>query len=213
MDRSGKGRWGDWRVEILDPAASFLHGAAGNEYSQFGEDGILAALFARIGETNRWCFEVGAADGLFCSNTKRLRDAGWKALLIEADEKHFAELMTHASEKVQCVRHLIAGDDLDRLLARAGAPADLDFGVIDIDGQDWHILKALTVYRPRVLLVEHSGHASSAVPPQGSAHGQAGLQEIVDLGREKGYVALAKTAVNVIFCSREAWDARMPGEF
>lgn len=65
-----------------------------NVYSQFGEDGLLEAIFERIGAANRWCCECGAADGVFFSNTRALitNDYQWSAVLIEADAEQFHKL-------------------------------------------------------------------------------------------------------------------------
>ena len=63
-----------------------------NIYSQFGEDGVLAEIFKRIGATNKQCFECGAADGKWFSNSRRLIDEGWSAALIEADPVNWKEL-------------------------------------------------------------------------------------------------------------------------
>lgn len=194
-------------MEILDPRADFLLGTAGNVTSQFGEDGVLEALFARIGTRNTFAFECGAADGLFYSNTKHLRDQGWSALLIEADDTQFDKLATHATENVHCVRQKVVGDDLDRLLARHKAPLDLDLGVIDIDGQDFWLWKHLELYRPRVMMVEYSGHKDCPVPAEGATYGQAGFKHIVELGITKKYTPLARTNVNVLLCESEVWGA------
>lgn len=100
---------------------------------------------------------------------------------------------------------MVAGDDLDKLLASVGAPVDLDLGVLDTDSQEWHLWKAMRVYRPRVLMVEYSGALSAPVPPEGARLGQAGLKEIVELGREKDYAALCRTNVNALFVREDAW--------
>lgn len=194
-----------YQLTVLDPGAVFLHGRNVSTSAQFGEDGLLAAVLERVGATNRWCFEVGAGDGEWLSNTKVFRDAGWAGLLIEADDTKFDALTRWASPTVRCVRQKIEGDDLDRLLARCQAPADLDVGVIDIDGQDYWLWKHMTRHRPRIMLVEYSG--SCAVPPEGATGGQAGAGALIALGREKGYVALARTNVNLLFCRTDVWLA------
>lgn len=213
MDRSGKSRqWGPWIFEVLDPRADFLKGAAGNEYSQFGEDGLIEALFERIGARNKFAFECGAAEGIFCSNTKRLRDRGWDAVLIEIDVHKYAELKENAAEglrpgqSVSCVNAVVGPVPLDRILEEFHAPLDLDLGILDVDGQETHIWRRLTKHRPRVMLVEYSGALSAPVPPEGHQEkGQAGLKEIVELGREKGYAALCRTNVNVLLAEEKTW--------
>lgn len=193
-------------VTILDQSAGWLMGKQRNVTSQFGEDGLIAAVFSKIGETNRWCFEVGAADGLFYSNTKSLRDAAWNAVLIDADEQLVRKCREYESSQVHVVHERIASGSLDAILARCGSPANPDLGVIDIDGQDYWAWKGL-VARPRVMLVEYGyWNPPDRIPqPHEGTEAQAGLGAIVELGKAKGYVALATTICNVLFVDRKAW--------
>ena len=195
-------------VTVLDARAEWLEGQQRNDTSQFGEDGLIEAVLDRVGETNRWCFEVGASDGLFYSNTKRLRDLGWNAVLIEADGRLAEECRRFENDRVQVVHERIADGNLDAILARCGSPASPDLGIIDIDGQDYWAWKAL-VFRPRVMLVEfmylnENMTDPGFIPTQGG-EGQAGFEAIVGLGREKGYAAIASTFCNVLFVDKDVW--------
>lgn len=191
-------------VDILDERASFLSGRQRNVFSQFGEDGLIEAALARFGITNKWCFEVGAHNGEWYSNTKVLRDQGWSALLIECEENAFGQLVRFSNDRVFCVREKIGIDSLDRLLSDAAAPADVDFGVIDIDGQDYWVWDGLRRFAPRLMLVEFSRASEEDIPPLGDTGiRQATLNPILKLGESKGYVALCKTFVNVLFAKRE----------
>ena len=58
-----------------------------NVYSQFGEDGILAAIFEKLGTCNKWVLECGASDGVFFSNSRKLIEEGWNGVLVEADRR------------------------------------------------------------------------------------------------------------------------------
>lgn len=193
-------------VKILDDSAKWLDGRQRNDTSQFGEDGLIEAVLERIGETNRWCFEVGAADGLFFSNTKRLRDAGWTSVLIEAGQEQFAKLRQLANGKTIVVNERINYGSLDRILGELHAPEDLDFGVIDIDGQDYWAWDGMKLFQPRVMLVEfmYDLPDPAFVPPE-NGEGQAGLEAIIELGRQKGYTPLAGTYCNVLFARKDVW--------
>jgi hypothetical protein len=143
--------------------------AARDVHSQNGEDGIIAAVFSAIGEGDRWCCEFGAWDGIHFSNTRALIEAGWSALLIEADSRRFAELQANNAafgDRVVAVNQLVTATGADRLdaIADAAGVPELDLLVLDIDGFDFEVLDGLS-RRPRVVCVEvNAGHdPSSAV--------------------------------------------------
>lgn len=195
-------------LALIHPAAGFLAGRGANSTSQFGEDGIVEACLEKFGATNRWCFEVGANDGLFFSNTHRLRCADWNAVLIESDPDLFGRLCDQRSEKVRCIHEKIGPDSLDRILADCGAPQDIDLGVIDIDGQDYWAWDGMRQYRPRLMLVEFDygtdgPEGMGTWVPMIGGEGQATYRAIKRLGELKGYAALAKTTVNLLFVQAE----------
>lgn len=180
-----------------EPHVAWLKDKASNVYTQFGEDGLIEAVFQRIGETNRQCFEIGAADGLFFSNTLRLRESGWRAVLIESDQHQFQKLKNRFGNESVCL-HMTCSS-LNEPLQSAGIMRDLDFGVIDIDGQDYYLWEDMTEFKPRVMLVEISTrNAADPVPERGGV-GQAGIDAIKALGQSKGYTLVAETHCNALF--------------
>lgn len=181
----------------------WLEGTGANAYSQYGEDGLIAAAFQRIGCKNNWCFEVGAADGVFYSNTAALRDIGWSAVLLESSWTQYCELRKHASQRVTC-RH-VSVDNLDAELATVGAPIDIDFGVIDVDGQDYWLWHDLLIYRPRIVLVEfHWADGDQYIPPRSkTCRKQAGEGAMRRLAAAKGYKVVARTHVNLLCVAAE----------
>lgn len=197
---------GKLAAEILDSRFDWLEGREFNSYSQYGEDGLIEACLERFGVSNKWCFEVGAHDGVYFSNVKKLWDSGWNAVLIEGDAGRYKECCRFESGRVRCVHEYIGLASLDRILESYNAPKDLDFGVIDVDGQDYWILTGLEVYRPRLLLVEFrvvDGNYDDVCIPLLRGKGQAAFGPIKELGESKGYVALARTHVNILFCAKE----------
>lgn len=173
----------------------WLKGKAANTYSQFGEDGLIAAVFERIGTTNRQCFEIGAADGRWYSNTLKLREHGWQALLMEAEPELFNKLQAEFGQKSICRRGYFSC--LNAPLRDAEFDHRPDFGVIDIDGQDWHMWESLE-FVPRVMLIETHPEPSEPCPVVGG-EGQAGLDAVKALGSWKGYELVAATYCNALF--------------
>ena len=190
----------------------WLAKAFDNVYSQFGEDGLIAAVFDRIGTTNRHCFEVGAYDGTACSNARALTDQGWAACLIEKDDERYAKLeaMYADNGSVPTVHGCVFPWTIDDILDTAGCPVDMDLGVIDIDEQDFWVWAGMQRHIPRVMLVEFAAYKPRwQIPMIRSDEGepdirvQAGLGHILALGVAKGYVALAQTVCNVLFVRKE----------
>jgi hypothetical protein len=188
-------------IEILSPRAGFLIGRGANFTSQFGEDGLIATWLEKFHPANKWCFEVGAADGTYLSNTKLLRSQGWTAVLIEADAEKYETLRTLASPSVFTVPKRIQHNSLDPILEKCGAPKQLDLGVIDIDGWDYWAWDGLREFRPRLMLVEFSFRSEEEAEfvPVHDGAGQANYKAILRLGKDKGYEALVKTHCNILF--------------
>ena len=185
-------------------AGKFLVGREFNCTSQWGEDGLIAAIFERIGAVNQWCFEVGAADGLLYSNTLALRCKGWNAILIKADDREYRRLTFFANPKIRCVHQVVNSKSLDVLLDSFAAPRDMDLGIIDVDGPDYWVWHGMRNYKPRVMIVEFApDHLRSedhiCKDDKANWEDQSGKNAIVSLGIDKGYIHLGTTGYNSLF--------------
>jgi hypothetical protein len=190
----------------------WLDGCCRNVHSQYGEDGLLEAIFQRIGVTNSQCFEVGAYDGNLLSNVANLICQGWGGVLVEQDEQLHAECAARYADRddVQCVREHVFPWTFEGILEAAGMPREPDLGVIDIDEQDFWLWAGMQRIRPRVMVVEFGlGRPVDQVPPlvgyvkEAEPVIQAGENMIHYLGVTKGYRAVAVTRTNCLFVSND----------
>ena len=192
-----------------------LSAFASNVTSQFGEDGILAEIFRRIGAPRRSCVEFGAWDGKYLSNTWALwHEQGWRAVLIEGDRGRHDALARSLGGFPQvtpvCAYVQPEGENsLDNLLARQGLDEDFDLLSIDVDGEDYHIWRGLSRRRPRVVAIEYN----PTIPPElelvqrkGEYFG-ASARALVSLARAKGYRLACCTKTNCIFVGEKDWPA------
>jgi hypothetical protein len=188
---------------------------AANVTSQSGEDGILAEVFRRIGVAHRSCVEFGAWDGKYLSNTWPLwHDQGWRAVLIEGHAERHAALVRSLGDfpRVSAVCAYVQPEgesSLDNLLARSGLEQDFDLLSIDVDGDDYHIWRGLSGFRPRVVVVEYN----PTIPPElalvqrkGGYFG-ASARALEALAADKGYRLAACTKTNCIFVDARLWGA------
>jgi regulator of replication initiation timing len=184
-------------------------------FSQFGEDGIIAEIFKRIGTTNRYFIEFGVENGEE-SNTTNLLYQGWKGLWIEGNKDHVEKVNQTLKKSIEenrlkIINAFITAENIEQLFDQGGAEKEPDLLSIDIDRNDYHIWNAINTYKPRVIVIEYNaiyrpGH-SFIVPydPKatwdGSSHFGASLQSFYELGLKKGYklVACTHSGVNAFF--------------
>jgi hypothetical protein len=182
---------------------------AHNVHSQAGEDGILRAIFDRIGVRSHVCIEFGAWDGLHLSNTAQFWRDGWRAILIEAAPDRYSSLVRNTGGyDCLCLQHMVRpdGDDaLEPLLMRHGQYGHVDLLVIDVDGDDYHIFSGLQTLRPRVVCCEYNPTIPGdlvLVGRRGDALG-CSARALVSRAQMMGYALVAMTAVNCLFVVAE----------
>lgn len=184
-----------------------------NVFSQYGEDGILAKIFELIGTTSRVCIEFGAWEGFRLSNTANLWTKGWKGVLIEGERDRCGQLRENVKKyNCLCVNAFVtrAGENsLEAILHRNKVAGEIDLLSIDIDGDDYYILKSLEHIRPRVIVCEYN----PTIPPEidlyadcGSYFG-ASLTAIARVAESKGYSLIAITDTNGIFVLKSLTSA------
>jgi len=152
-------------------------------YTQLNEQWILHTIFERIGTQSRYVVDLGAHDGFWYSNSRHFLDQGWRGCLIDG---------AHETKDVH--KAWITEQNVVELLLGLGVPRDFDLLSIDIDGQDYWVLRALLRgystlvscdqvqswangkaeprmdggFRPRVIVAEYNGafaeHECKTVP-------------------------------------------------
>jgi hypothetical protein len=153
-------RWENQLRERLDnPLCLERHGY--KVYSQNDEDGIIHEIFKRIGEKQRIFVEFGVEDGVE-SNTHYLLLKGWKGLWIEGSKRAVKKIHARFSEPVKngalkVVHGFVTSENINGLVGSAGITGEIDLLSVDIDGNDYHVLNAITIINPRVIVAEYNG--------------------------------------------------------
>lgn len=181
--------------------------------SEHGEDGIIEKIFEVIGVESKWCVELGALNGKKDSNVWHLlKEKGWSGVLIEADQTYFEKLVREYADnpKVHALNAFVSfeGDSsLDALFTKTPMPKEFDILSLDIDGNDYHLWKSLSVYRPRVLIIEFNPSIPDAIsfvqPRDMSVYQGSSLRALVELSTSKGYELIAVNEGNAFFVLKE----------
>ncbi|MDR3002295.1 MAG: hypothetical protein LBU89_13670 [Fibromonadaceae bacterium] len=188
-------------------------------YSQNDEDGILAEIFRRIGTTNKKFIEFGVQNGLEC-NGHFLLHKGWQGLWLEGSPDYCKQIHDNFKEPIangqlNVINAFIDRDNINGLIKSGSMSGDIDLLSIDIDGNDYHVWKAIDCVKPRVVCIEYNAKFPSdfewimkynkAHIWDGSDNHGASLKSLEILGNELGYqlVGTNLIGVNAFFVKRE----------
>ncbi len=146
----------EWCAPPVDPVAE-LHAAEHSVWSQQGEDGLLEALLERTGGPARTFVEIGASDGIE-NCTRALAERGGRGFWFEADTARVQRASEVTSDlAVQVHRATVTAENVVALLTESGVPSEPDVLVLDIDGNDFWVLRSiLREFAPRVLVAEYN---------------------------------------------------------
>lgn len=181
----------------------WLNDRSANYYSQFGEDGIIAAVFERIGIKHKFCVEIGASDGLFFSNSRWLIEQGWSSVQIEAEENAGAILEKRYADNpmvktVLAKVNLDAYPTLENVLTETETPVEFDLLSLDIDGQEFYMWLGLKTFRPRVVIAEYNPEVDPMFLPERNGTGQTGFRAMQHVALARGYWPIVRTETNLI---------------
>jgi hypothetical protein len=196
-----------------DKSATWLLEYRLSIYSETGEDGIIKKILEIVPSNDKWCVEFGAWDGQHVSNTHNLiLNNCYSAILIEGDKAKFTKLQKNYKHKKNVITiNKFVGfnseDNLDCILKMTPIPLDFDFLSIDIDGNDYHVWKAVSKYQPKVICIEFNPTIPTEIefvqPADHSINQGSSLLSLMELGKTKGYELVSVLPYNAFFVKSE----------
>ncbi len=133
-------------------------------FSQYGQDGMIAEIFRRIGAGQKRFVEIGTAP--LENNTGFLLFQGWTGVWLDAALPADSELPSNlgpliAGGKLVCERKFLTKENVVPLLAGYGYGDRVDFLSVDLDYNSFHLFEACLPIKPRVIAVEYNGQLPS----------------------------------------------------
>jgi hypothetical protein len=189
-----------------------LSDASFSVYSQWGEDGIIQFLINNISISSKTFIEFGVED-FFESNCRFLLEFNnWSGFVIDGSSKNIKRINAHPIHwKYDLRAHhaFVTQENICEILALSGFQREPGIISIDIDGNDWHVLSALTAWRPSIFIIEYNnifGEQPWSIPYNPSFARQrhslynifygAGLNAFRLLLEERGYTLVGTNANN-----------------
>ncbi|UCF04117.1 MAG: FkbM family methyltransferase [bacterium] len=115
--------------------------------SQHGQDHYVNRIVQVIGTYNKFFVDIGAGNGYGCSNTVFFRKTyRWKCVMFDKRYRNHA---------IGLYQRLLTVENTVSSFEEFHVPEKFDFLSIDIDGNDYWILKeVLSAYSPRIIQLE-----------------------------------------------------------
>lgn len=183
-----------------------------NYFSQDGEDGIIEKLLEELNlGQNLFVCEFGAWDGIHLSNTFNLViKHNATALMIEGDHEKYKDLLKTSKKHTNIIpvnKFVMPNGDnsLDKILEKNNFPIDFDLLSIDIDSNDLEIWESLTIYKPKIVIIEINSFLTPDIIQRHNP--KLGLQKnsfksTLEVSKKKGYSPIVHTG-NLILLKNE----------
>jgi hypothetical protein len=130
-------------------------------FSQFEEDGILLYIFFVIGTTNKRVVEICAGNGRECMSANLIINHGWEGLLFDGDIENVNSGMDFYRKHPSTFLYppifkqaWLTAENVNELIKSNGFSGEIDLLSLDIDGNDYWVLKAITSLNPRLIICE-----------------------------------------------------------
>lgn len=128
-------------------------------FSQFGEDGIIQWLIRNAKIANKTFVEFGASDYVESNTRFLLMNNNWSGLIIDGSKDNIEKVKEWDSfwkYDLTAINEFITKDNINRIIMDAGFSGDLGILSLDIDGNDYWVLCAITCVKPCILICEYN---------------------------------------------------------
>lgn len=139
--------------------ATSLEDAEFRVFSQFGEDGIIQFLINHVLIENEIFVEFGVQDYREANTRFLLVHDNWRGLIMDSGRDHIdwlkrSDLLWRHTVDARSV--MVTRENINEILSDSGITGDIGLLSIDIDGNDYWVLEAISVIAPRIIVVEYN---------------------------------------------------------
>ena len=132
-------------------------------FSQFGDDGIIQYLINQLDIPNKVFIEFGV-ENYTEANTRFLTiNNKWSGLVIDGSKENIEFIKSDAiswSNDLHATHAFITKDNINTIITdflAKGYPSEIGILSVDIDGNDYHVWKAINTVNPVIVIAEYNG--------------------------------------------------------
>lgn len=198
-------------------------------FSQWGEDGIIQYLTNLIPIKNRTFIEIGVEDFNESNCRFLLMKDNWQGFVIDGSTENINKIKNsyfYWKYAINAFHAFVTVENINAVLQESDFHEDIGILSIDIDGNDWFILQAITTYSPRILICEYNETFGKdrkiSVPYDANFYRTekhysnlyfgASLAAIIFLAEQKGYsfVGINSNCNNAFFVKNDLMNENIP---
>ncbi len=128
-------------------------------YSQWGEDGIIDWLVQNIPVKNKSFIEFGVENYRESNTRFLLQNHNWKGLIMDGNQDYMDAIRLEElywKYDLTAKAAFITVENINNLIEASGFYGDVGLLSIDIDGNDYWVLKSLDIITPSILVCEYN---------------------------------------------------------
>jgi hypothetical protein len=128
--------------------------------SQWGEDGIIEWLCGKIPNMPRSFVEFGVENFSEANCRFLMENRGWRGLVMDGDESYMAGLRQQTlywRHDLTAAHAFITAENINSLIESHDFGGELGLLSVDIDGNDYWVLDAISCISPTIIVCEING--------------------------------------------------------
>lgn len=152
------GRMASWRNKEKETILN-LADVEFRIFSQWGEDGIIDWLAEHVPMDKKTFVEFGVENYQESNTRFLLQNRNWRGLIFDGNKDYMESVRKEEiywKYDINAVCAFITRDNIDSLILENGMDGDIGLLSIDIDGNDYWVLKDISVISPRILICEYN---------------------------------------------------------
>ncbi len=155
------------------PAHTDINEVEFRVYSQFGEDGIIQFITGHLIDEikNKIFIEIGVQDYNEANTRFLLENNTWKGVVIDCSEEYIQKIQYSDffwRNHLFAINKFITKDNIGSVIHDLKLPGDIGLFSLDIDGNDYWVLKNLfennLTFKPSIIIVEYNSFFGDELP-------------------------------------------------
>ena len=133
-------------------------------FSQFGEDGIIQYLINNLNITKKKFIEFGVENYEEANTRFLLENDNWSGLIIDSSKKNINYIKKqnyYWRHDIKAVCEFLGPNNINKIIEENHFNGNIGLLSIDIDGNDYWLLKAIDSISPDIIIMEYNANFGS----------------------------------------------------